>query len=151
MSDCLFCAIASKQIPAEVLYEDAHALAFLDIMPRAAGHTMVIPKVHAANILELPEEEIGPVFSAVKTMTERIAEVITPDGFTIGMNHGDVSGQTVKHLHVHILPRFQNDGGGSLHSVVNRPPKLSLGLDPLSGSPTEALSDLAARLRFPSS
>ena len=138
MTDCLFCKIAAKAIPGEIVYEDDHAFAILDIMPGGLGLAMVIPKVHAANILELPEGEVGPVFSAMKKMTARLQEVLAPDGFTIGINHGDVSGQTVKHLHVHILPRFEDDGGSSIHSIVNRPPK-------------EALSDLAARLRTPSS
>lgn len=95
-------------------------MAFLDINPRAVGHAMVIPKAHAANILDLPAEEVSPLFSAVKAVTTKIQKALNPDGFTIGMNHGDASGQTVKHLHVHIIPRWKDDGGGSIHSVVNK-------------------------------
>jgi histidine triad (HIT) family protein len=133
--DCIFCKIASKEIKGETIYEDGHAFAILDIMPRTTGHTMVIPKVHAPTILDLPDEEIGPVFEAVKKVTARLKEILNPDGFTIGINHGDVSGQTVKHLHIHVMPRWNGDKGASIHSVVNNP-----------GS--EELSALSARLRF---
>ncbi len=133
--DCIFCKIASKEIPADILYEDANAFAILDIHPRAPGHVMVIPKVHAPTLLDLAEGEVGPVFTAVKKMAARLAEVLRPDGFTIGINHGDASGQTVKHLHIHILPRFEGDKGGSVHSVVNNPG-------------AEDLRELAKRLAF---
>jgi histidine triad (HIT) family protein len=120
--NCIFCKIGAKEMPSHMVYEDDHAFAILDIHPRAAGHTMVMPKVHAANILELPESEIGPLFAAVKAVTAKLAKALRPDGFTIGVNHGDVSGQTVKHLHVHVMPRWHDDGGGSVHSVVDKPP-----------------------------
>ena len=119
--DCIFCKIVSKEIPTTLVYEDAHAVAFLDIHPRAPGHTMVIPKMHAATLLELPEREIGPLFGAVKAVAAKIERALAPDGFTIGVNHGDASGQSVKHLHVHIIPRWKDDGGGSVHSVVHKP------------------------------
>ncbi len=119
--DCIFCKIGAKEIPAHMTYEDEHAFAILDIHPVAPGHTMVIPKLHAANLLELPPQEVGPVFEAVQAVTARLQEVLRPDGFTIGINHGDVSGQTVKHLHIHVLPRFMNDGGKSIHAVVHNP------------------------------
>jgi len=126
MADCLFCKIAKKEIGADVIYEDDSTLAFLDINPRSPGHTMIIPKVHAQNILDLPDGEIEGVFKAVKKVTNLILKALQPDGFTIGINHGKVSGQVVEHLHVHIMPRFADDGGGSVHGVVNNPPKESL-------------------------
>jgi histidine triad (HIT) family protein len=119
--DCIFCKIVAKEIPAEIIHEDDHVLAFLDIAPRAPGHAMVIPKVHAATILDLPDAEIKPLFSAVKKVSVKIEKAIAPDGFTIGVNHGDAAGQTVKHLHVHVIPRWKGDGEGSVHSVVNNP------------------------------
>lgn len=126
MSDCLFCKIGKGEIPALTVYEDDHVLAFLDIHPVAPGHTMVIPKVHAENMLDLPESEVGPLFLGVKKVTGMLKIALQPDAFTIGMNHGRMSGQMVDHLHVHILPRFMNDGGKSIHSVVNNVPKESL-------------------------
>lgn len=123
---CLFCSIGKKEIAAEIIYEDDKTMAFLDILPRAPGHTMVIPKTHAENILELPEEEVAPVFGAVKKVTEMLEKSLRPDGFTIGINHGKVSGQAIDHLHIHIIPRWKNDGGTSIHSVVSNKPKESL-------------------------
>ncbi len=124
--DCLFCKIASKEIPASIIYEDDATLGILDIHPRSPGHTMVIPKAHAENILDLPPEAVGPVFTAVKKVTSLLQKALQPDGFTIGVNHGRVSGQTVDHLHIHIMPRWNDDGGGSVHSVVNNPPREGL-------------------------
>lgn len=126
MSDCLFCKIAEQSVPAEVVYEDASAVAFLDIMPRAPGHTMVVPRSHAGTILDMRPEDIGPLFTAVQRVVRQIQEALSPDGFTIGINHGRVSGQAIDHVHVHIVPRFQNDGGGSLHSIVHNPPQESV-------------------------
>ncbi len=124
--DCLFCKIAKKEIPASVVYEDDYALGVLDVNPRAPGHTMIIPKSHAENILDLNDLSVGPVFEAVKKMTDTLKKAFSPDGFTIGINHGRVSGQSIDHLHIHIIPRWSSDGGGSVHGVVNNPPKESL-------------------------
>lgn len=124
--DCLFCRIAQKQIPSEVVYEDDATLAFLDIFPRAAGHTVVVPRIHAATILDLPDDLAGPVLLTVKKVTAILNKSLKPQGFTIGINHGRVSGQMVEHLHIHIIPRYDGDGGGSIHSVVDNQPKESL-------------------------
>src|SRR3989304_7116484 len=124
--DCLFCKIGQKQIASEVVYEDADTLAFLDIHPRAPGHTVVIPKVHAENVLDLSETLAAPTFLTVKKVSDMLNKALKPDGFTIGINHGRASGQAVDHLHIHIIPRWNDDGGTSIHSVVNNPPKESL-------------------------
>lgn len=124
--DCLFCSIIHKEREAELVYEDDHVIGVLDIFPRTTGHTMIIPKVHAETILDLPEGELEPVFAAVRKMTATLQQALSPDGFTIGINHGKVAGQAIDHLHIHIMPRWHNDGGGSLHSVVGNPPKESL-------------------------
>lgn len=121
--DCLFCKIGKKEIPSDVMYEDDGAFAILDIHPMAPGHAMVMPKKHSETILELNEDELGRLFSAVRNVTELLQKALSPGGFTIGINHGKASGQTIEHLHIHIIPRFQNDGGGSIHSVVHNPPK----------------------------
>jgi histidine triad (HIT) family protein len=125
--DCLFCKITKKEIAAKVVYEDKETLAFLDIQPRATGHTIVIPKTHAENIIDLNDENIEPTFLTVKKITGILKNALKADGFTIGINHGRISGQAVDHLHIHIIPRFKNDGGGSIHTVVNNPPEESLG------------------------
>jgi histidine triad (HIT) family protein len=133
--DCIFCKIANKEIPGLFVHEDEHAFAILDVHPHAPGHTMVIPKIHAPTVLDLPDGEIGPVFTMVKKVTARLNDVLQPDGFTIGVNHGDAAGQAVKHLHIHIMPRFKGDGGGNVHSVVSNPGK-------------DSPQDLAAKLKF---
>ncbi|HUX35579.1 MAG TPA: HIT family protein [Candidatus Paceibacterota bacterium] len=117
--NCLFCRIASKEIGAEVIYEDEGNMAFLDIHPRAPGHAMVIPKAHRETILDVPEEELGLLFAAVKKTASMLSKALKPDGFTIGINHGKASGQEVGHLHIHIIPRYLNDKGSSIHSVVD--------------------------------
>lgn len=119
--DCLFCKIVAQQIPNYTVYEDEHALAFLDIHPCVAGHTVVIPKVHALTLPELPAAEVGPLFLGVQATMQRLQEVLRPDGFTVGWNHGEAGGQAVPHVHIHVLPRYDNDGGGNMHSVVRNP------------------------------
>ncbi len=124
--DCIFCEIIKGKIPAEKVYEDEEVIAVLDVNPRAPGHVMVIPKVHVPNILELPDEKIESFFRGVKIAAGMIEKSLQPQGFTMGLNHGSISGQTVDHLHFHIIPRFEGDGGGSVHDVVNNPPKEDL-------------------------
>ncbi|BCX15985.1 MAG: histidine triad protein [Candidatus Parcubacteria bacterium] len=124
--DCIFCQIIKKEKAAHLLYEDDFALAVLDIFPRAKGHTLVLPKKHGETILDFSGQELGNLFEAVKKVTALLKEKLKADGFTIGINHGKVSGQAIDHLHIHILPRFENDKGGSIHSVVNQPPAESL-------------------------
>ena len=125
-NNCLFCKIVAKSIPAAVIYEDEFVLAFLDINPMTLGHTLVIPKIHAENILDLPDDQIDPFFQAVKKIVALLQERLELRGFTIGINHGKMSGQAIDHLHVHIVPRYEGDKGGSLHSVVKNPPQESL-------------------------
>jgi len=119
MSDCLFCKIADKEMKGDVVYEDEAVMALLDINPRAPGHVFVIPKKHYQDLLAVPDEEMGKIFSAVKKIGEKIKEKTRADALTIGINNGRVSGQEIDHLHIHIIPRFKGDGGGSLQSIVN--------------------------------
>lgn len=126
MSNCLFCKIANGEIPADIVDENEDAVAVLDIHPKAPGHTMVLPKTHAETILDLPDEKVGGVFLAVKRATEKLAKALSPDGFTLGVNHGKNAGQAIDHFHIHIIPRFKGDGGGSIHTIVNNLPKESL-------------------------
>ena len=117
--NCLFCKIANKEIPSEVIYEDASAFSFLDIRPCSPGHALILPKSHAATILEVPEKDLGGLFTAVRRVTEKLERALAPSGFTIGINHGILAGQAIDHLHIHVIPRYTGDGGGSLHSVVH--------------------------------
>ena len=123
---CIFCKIVAKEIPAAVIAEDDHALVFLDIHPRAPGHAVAISKTHSVSLLDLPAEEVGPLFLMVKRMDDLLTRKLKADGMTIGINQGEVSGQSVQHLHVHLLPRFADDKGGSIHSVVNNSHGISI-------------------------
>lgn len=118
--DCIFCKIINKEIPNYTVYEDAEVLAFLDIFPHAEGHTVVIPKMHAENLIELPSDKIEAVFSAVKKVQQKLLGALQPEGFSVGWNHGEAGGQTVPHLHIHVLPRWKNDHGGSIHSITKK-------------------------------
>jgi len=124
--DCLFCKIGRKEVAAEIVYEDDVSCAFLDINQAGPGHTVLIPKTHASNLLELPEDKIGPLFGGVKTVLGKLKAAFGADGFTIGINHGLAGGQIIDHLHIHLIPRFSGDAGGSVQSIVNNPPKESL-------------------------
>lgn len=120
--DCLFCRIARREFPAQIIHEDMHTVAFLDIDPRAKGHSVVVPKRHAETVLDLHGGDTGTVFSAVRETVALLKKTLSPDGFTIGINHGHAAGQAIAHLHIHIIPRYIGDKGGSMHTVVTNPP-----------------------------
>jgi histidine triad (HIT) family protein len=123
---CIFCKIANGEFSSETIYEDEYVRAVLDIHPISPGHTMILPKAHAETILDVPDDKERHIFSAVKKVTELLKTTLKPDGFTIGINHGKWAGQAVDHLHIHIIPRWKDDKGKSIHSVVENPPKESL-------------------------
>ncbi|MBI5220533.1 MAG: HIT family protein [Candidatus Liptonbacteria bacterium] len=124
--NCLFCKIAGGQAPAHVVGQNDHALAFLDVHPCAPGHTMVIPKTHVEKLSELPPDEIGPLFQLVSQVATRLEEKLNAEGLTIGINQGEASHRGLAHLHVHLLSRYLNDQGGSVHTIVNNPPRENL-------------------------
>lgn len=115
----IFTKIIDGEIPCYKVYEDEHCLAFLDIQPQAKGHTLVIPKIAAETLFELDDQTTSHLFVAVKRTMERIKKVLNPDGFNIGINHGEIGGQLVPHVHVHILPRYAGDGGKNVHAIVS--------------------------------
>lgn len=124
--DCIFCKIAKKEIPAKVVYEDDGAFAFLDINPLTAGHTMVIPKKHYEKLTDFAADDLKLFFAVVQKAIAMIEKGIHPHGFTLGINQGKAAGQVVEHFHFHIIPRFEGDNGGTIHSVVYNPPRETL-------------------------
>ena len=126
MENCIFCKIISKDISSFIVYEDDDFLAFLDIMPKSEGHTVIVPKKHKETIDELDEKDLEKIGPVIKSVVDLLKKSINPDGFTIGINHGKVAGQEVNHLHVHIIPRFDGDDGGSIHSVVDNAKDLNV-------------------------
>lgn len=112
MSECIFCRIASGAARAEIVHAAPGAVAFLDTSPVARGHVMVIPRSHAATLLELDDGAVGELFLAVKTVVRKVNDALGPTSFHVGWNHGRAAGQHVLHLHVHVLPRFSASGRG---------------------------------------
>lgn len=106
MSDCIFCKIINKEIPGKIVYEDDVCMAFLDLSQATYGHTLVIPKKHYANILEVDDETLAHVMKVVKNLANQIVEKLDAKGVNVLTNTNEVAGQTVHHFHVHILPRY---------------------------------------------
>ena len=114
---CIFCRIVGGEIPAEIVATDAHAVAFLDITPLADGHTVVVPRRHVATIEELEPSEVAGLFHAVQRLAGPARRAVGAAGSTIGVNNGAATGQTIPHVHVHIVPRRADDGAGSVHTI----------------------------------
>lgn len=104
----LFAKILRGEIPAVKVYEDDEVLAFMDIFPQTRGHLLVVPKnVRARNLLELPAERVGPMMERVHKLTKAVTKALKPDGVTVTQFNGAPAGQTIFHLHVHIIPRYE--------------------------------------------
>jgi len=108
--DCIFCKIISGDIPAIRVLDEARVIAFMDINPSAKGHLLVVPKKHAENIFEIEKDDLSAVFRAVKRCAMAIKEALNADGATVLQLNGKASDQVVPHLHVHVIPRWNNDG-----------------------------------------
>lgn len=123
---CIFCSIVEGSIPAQMILKTDGAVAFLDADPRAPGHALIVPQKHIETIDMLSNEDVEKVFLAVRETVKLLARALMSDGFTIGINHGKASGQAVEHMHVHVIPRWKNDGGGSIHAVVENKQSMSV-------------------------
>lgn len=108
--DCIFCKIANGQIPSKTLYEDERFRVILDLAPATKGHALILPKNHAANLYELPEDVASKVLVLAKKMVAKMTDALKCDGFNLVQNNGTVAGQTVSHFHVHLIPRYEDDG-----------------------------------------
>lgn len=108
-ADCIFCKIANGEIPSKTLYEDDSFRVILDISPASKGHAIILPKNHAANLYELPEEDASKILLVAKKVATALKDVLHCDGMNILQNNGEAAGQTVFHLHVHLIPRYEND------------------------------------------
>jgi len=118
--DNIFAKILRGEAPSVRVYEDDHVLAFMDVFPQAKGHTLVIPKHSTArNFLEEAPENVGPLMAGVQRVAKAVRAALKPDGLTITQFNGSVAGQTVFHLHFHIIPRWEGvplgrHGGGGM-------------------------------------
>ena len=110
MNDCIFCNIIAGEMRSFKVYEDEHTIAFLDIHPNNIGHTLVISKDHFENIYGIPDEALCRVMIVVKKLAIAIKNGVDADGIHIAMNNESGAGQEVPHAHIHIIPRFHEDG-----------------------------------------
>lgn len=122
---CIFCRIIEEEAPARVVYEDEDTMAFLDVNPLSEGHTLVVPKEHYETLTDLPESAGEKLMDSVLRLTPEIEAAVDADASTVGFNNGVAAGQEIDHVHGHIVPRFENDGGRPIHAVAGRNPGLS--------------------------
>jgi len=108
-NNCVFCAIAAGEIPSFKVYEDELVLAYLDINPFSKGHTLVIPKAHSTGLLDTDDATLAAVVARVKLVAAKVKKALGCDGFNILQNNGEAAGQTVMHVHFHIIPRWNGD------------------------------------------
>lgn len=108
--NCIFCRIAAGEIPSKTIYEDESFRVILDLGPVTKGHALILPKEHYKNIYELPQETAGEAMKLAKKMAVRMTERLSCDGFNILQNNGETAGQSVFHFHMHLIPRYLNDG-----------------------------------------
>lgn len=105
MENCIFCKIANKEIPGKIVYEDDLCLAFLDLSQTTNGHTLVVPKTHYQNILDVDKEVLSHLIKVTKKLTNQIITNLDAKGANVLTNANEVAGQTVMHFHIHIIPR----------------------------------------------
>ena len=110
--DCIFCKIANGEIPSATLYEDEDFRVILDMGPAAKGHSLILPKAHYANLLELPDELAAKAIGLAKKMTGKLMTALEADGLNVVQNNGEAAGQTVFHFHMHLIPRYAEDQSG---------------------------------------
>ena len=106
---CIFCKIINNEIPSYKVYEDDVCLAILDISQVTPGHTLVMPKKHFKNILELDDETASHLFKVTKDLSKKISKLPNVLGLNVLNNCGEKAGQSVEHFHIHIIPRYEND------------------------------------------
>ena len=108
--DCIFCSIATGNVPCNRIYEDQAVLAFLDIRPVSDGHTLVIPKAHFPTLHDCPAEVLTKVVAFLPTIAKAVTDAMGAAAYNVLSNNGTAAGQLVDHLHFHIIPRDKGDG-----------------------------------------
>ncbi|MEM4782570.1 MAG: HIT family protein [Halalkalicoccus sp.] len=132
----IFSRIVEGEIPARVVYEDETTMAFLDANPLAPGHTLVIPKEEYERLNDLPAELATDLYDTLQRMIPAVEEAVDAPASNVAFNNGEAAGQEVSHVHGHIIPRFENDGGKPIHAIAGSPPDLG----------DEELDDIAGRI-----
>jgi len=134
--DCIFCSIVAGDIPGRIVAETDDAIAFLDANPLAPGHTLVVPTSHRQRLADLDAAESRAVFDLVHDLVPDVEAAVDADALTVGINDGEAARQEVPHVHAHLVPRFEGDGGGPIHAVAGERPHLD----------DDELDEIAARL-----
>lgn len=110
MKDCLFCRIINKEIAAQIVFENETIVAFLDIHPINPGHVLIVPREHFDDYVSTSDELLCEIAVVAKRVGQAVIQSLWAGGFNIGVNNGRLAGQVVDHMHLHVMPRFENDG-----------------------------------------
>ena len=116
---CIFCKIIAKEIPSSIIYEDEKVIAFLDISQTTRGHTLVVPKEHFANIYSVDEDTLNHLIKVVQKLSVKLKSKLDANGINVLNNNELSAGQTIEHLHFHIIPRYDDHDGFSCHFTSN--------------------------------
>ena len=109
-SNCIFCKLANGEFPTNSIYEDDNFNVILDNGPATKGHCLILPKEHYANLFELPEETAAGAMKLAKKLASKLVDTLDADGLNLVQNNGEAAGQTVNHFHLHLIPRYKEDG-----------------------------------------
>ena len=108
--NCIFCRIADGDIPSTTVYEDDSFTVIMDLSPATRGHALIIPKDHMDDIFEMDEKTAGKLFKLAVRVAKAMKKALKCDGLNIVQNNGAIAGQTVRHFHLHLIPRYEGDG-----------------------------------------
>ncbi len=109
-SNCIFCKLANGEIPTNSIFENELFNVILDNGPATKGHCLILPKEHYANLFEIPEDTAAEAMKLAKKLAVKLKDKLSADGVNLVQNNGAAAGQTVNHFHLHIIPRYENDG-----------------------------------------
>ena len=121
--NCIFCKLANGDIPTNSIYEDEDFNVILDMGPATTGHALILPKTHAANLFELPDEVASKVLILAKKLGKQMVTNLNADGMNLVQNNGETAGQTVMHFHLHLIPRYTDDGQHILWDPKSKTPE----------------------------
>ncbi len=121
MDKCVFCKILRREIPARIVYDNAVVTAFLDAKPVNPGHVLVVPKVHSEDYASTSDETLAEVAAAARRIAKAVMAATGAPAFNIAVNNGPAAGQVVPHMHLHVIPRFPNDGRELWHGKSYEP------------------------------
>lgn len=109
-SSCLFCRLVAGEIPSRKVFEDEETLAFLDVFPTSPGHVLVVPKAHVSTVAEADDRTLEAWMRTIKRVTVAVQKATGAPGINLLQNNGEVAGQVIPHLHMHVIPRYAGDG-----------------------------------------